>query len=450
MPVPAAVASLLVVLFLSACTLRPYHAPVVEPIALKSADEVTFAKQPYDPKWWSQFDDSTLEQLESAALESNHDVRIAVARLDQARAIVSDVSNDRYPIAGASALVDRREEFETTRSTYRAGFDAFWELDLFGRVRSQIAAANATAESLNASLDDVRVSVAAEVARNYFELRGLQQQLAVAERSLTNQRESLRLTRLRRDAGVGEELDVASAGARVAGTEASVPPIRAAIAAREHRLAVLLGKRPGDLGIDLSPHAYPPLAKALALGDPDALLRNRPDVRAAERRLAAAAAREGVAAADLYPRISITGFLGFLAGRGSLFGESESKSWSITPSIEWTDFASARARLHSAEAGTREALAAYEQTILLALEESENALVAYREQQQTLLRLNEQARESARASNIARARYREGVADFLALLDAERTQLQAEDAVAQAESRVFTSVVGVYKALGGI
>ncbi len=450
LPVPAAVASLLVVLFLSACTLRPYHAPVVEPIALKSADEVTFAKQSYDPKWWSQFDDSTLEQLESAALESNHDVRIAVARLDQARAIVSDVSNDRYPIAGASALVDRREEFETTRSTYRAGFDAFWELDLFGRVRSQIAAANATAESLNASLDDVRVSVAAEVARNYFELRGLQQQLEVAERSLTNQRESLRLTRLRRDAGVGEELDVASAGARVAGTEASIPPIRAAIAAREHRLAVLLGKRPGDLGIDLSPHAYPPLAKALALGDPDALLRNRPDVRAAERRLAAAAAREGVAAADLYPRISITGFLGFLAGRGSLFGESESKSWSITPSIEWTDFASARARLHSAEAGTREALAAYEQTILLALEESENALVAYREQQQTLLRLNEQARESARASNIARARYREGVADFLALLDAERTQLQAEDAVAQAEARVFTSVVGVYKALGGI
>ncbi|HEX2833171.1 MAG TPA: efflux transporter outer membrane subunit [Thermoanaerobaculia bacterium] len=454
MPVPAAIASLLVVsLFFSACTIRPpYQAPVVEPIALHQLDESTFAKQPYDPKWWSQFDDATLEQLETAALESNHDMRIALARLDQARAIFTDVANDRFPIVSAGALVDRREEFQTTRSTYRAGFDAFWELDLFGRIRSQVAAASATAESFDATLDDVRVSVAAEVARNYFELRGLQQQYEVAERSLTNQRETLRLTRLRRDAGVGEELDVASAGARVAGTEASIPPLRAAIAARENRLAVLLGKRPGDLGIDLSPHAYPPLAKALPLGDPDSLLRRRPDVRAAERRLAAAAAREGIAAADLYPRITLTGFLGFLAGRGSLFGESDSRSWAITPALDWTafDFGSARARVRGAEAGTREALAAYEQTILRALEETENALVAYREQQQTLLKLNEQARESARASNIARARYREGVADFLALLDAERTQLQAEDAVAQAESRVFTSVVGVYKALGGI
>jgi NodT family efflux transporter outer membrane factor (OMF) lipoprotein len=457
-PLPVAAAShiatlLIVALFLGACTVHPpYVAPVVDPIALHQSDDANFAAQPYNPTWWSQFDDPTLDQLEASALEANHDVRIALARLDQARSVFTDVSSDRFPIVSLGGAVDRREQFQTTSSTYRAGFDAFWELDLFGRVRSQIAAASATAESLDANLDDVRVSVAAEVARNYFELRGLQQQFAVAERSLTNQRETLRLTRLRRDAGVGEELDVASAGARVAGIEASLPPLRAAVAAREHRLAVLIGKRPGDVGVDLAPHAYPPLAKALPLGDPDSLLRRRPDVRVAERRLAAAAAREGIAAADLYPRITITGFLGFLAGRGSLFAESDSRSWAITPALDWTafDFGSKRARLHGAEAGTREALAEYEQTILRALEETENSLVAYREEQQTLLKLNEQARESARASNIARARYREGVSDFLALLDAERTQLQAEDAVAQAESRVFTSVVGVYKALGGI
>ncbi|HEX7808193.1 MAG TPA: efflux transporter outer membrane subunit, partial [Thermoanaerobaculia bacterium] len=455
LPVPAAshIATLLIVaIFLGACSLRPpYQAPVVDPIALHQADD-SFVKQEYDPKWWSQFDDPTLDSLETAALESNHDVRIALARLDQARSVFTDVKLDRFPAVTAGAAFDRREQFRSTSSTYQAGFDAFWELDLFGRVRSQIAAASATAESLDASLDDVRVTVAAEVARNYFELRGLQQQFAVAERSLTNQRETLRLTRLRRDAGVGEELDVASAAARVAGIEASIPPIRAAVAEREHRLAVLLGKRPGDLGIDLSPHAYPPLAKALPLGDPDSLLRKRPDVRAAERQLAAAAAREGIAAADLFPRITLTGFLGFLAGRGSLFAEADSRSWAVTPALTWAafDLGSAHARLHGAEAGTREAVAIYEQTILRALEETENALVSYREQQQTLLKLNEQARESARASTIARARYREGVADFLALLDAERTQLQAEDAVAQAEARVFTSVVGVYKALGGI
>ncbi len=439
-------------LFLGACTLRPYTPPVVQPAAVQNADAEFFTRETYDPQWWEQFEDPVLSSLETAALDANHDVRIALARLDQARSAFSDASLDRFPTVTAGAAIDRRKQFQVTSSTYRAGFDAFWELDLFGRVRSQIASAAATAESLDASLDDVRVSVAAEVARNYFELRGLQQRLAVAERSLANQRESLRLTQLRRDAGVGEELDVASAAARVAGTEALLPPIRAAISEREHRLAVLTGRRPGDLSADLSPRAYTPLAKALPLGDASSLLKRRPDIRAAERRLAAAAAREGIAAADLYPRITLTGFLGLLAGRGSLFADSQSRSWAVTPALEWAAFnlGSSHARLHGAEAGTREALASFEQTVLLALEETENALVAYRQQQLRLVKLNEQARESARASTIARARYREGVADFLALLDAERTQLQAEDAVAEAEASVFTGVVGVYKALGGV
>jgi multidrug efflux pump len=457
LPVAAAshvAVALMAVLFLGACTLRPpYQAPSVEPVSVTQAtDPELFAKRTYDARWWQEFEDPVLESLETAALESNHDLRIAVARLDQARSVFDDVKLDRLPTVTAGALVDRRGEQTVERSTYRAGFDAFWEIDLFGRVRSSVQAASATAESFEASLEDVRVIVAAEVARSYFELRGLQQQLAVAERSLTNQRESLRLTQLRRDAGVGEELDVARAAARVAGTEASIPPIRTAIAARHHRIAVLTGQRPGELAVDLSPREYPPLAKALPLGDVDTFLRRRPDVRAAERRLAAATAREGIAVADLFPRITISGFLGFLAGRGSLFGESDSRAWAVTPALGWAafDLGSARARLRGAEAGTRESLALYEQTVLRALEETENALVDYREQQQRLVKLHDQARESERASSIARARYREGVDDFLSLLDAERTQLQAEDAVAQAESQVFTSVVGVYKALGGI
>src|SRR6185369_10703412 len=165
-----------------------------------------------------------------------------------------------------------------------------------------------------------------------------------------------------------------------------------------------------------------------------------------------ASAREGVAAADLFPHLSITGFLGFIAGRGNLFGEADSRAWAVTPALSWSAFniGGARARLRGAEAGTREAEARYEQAVLRALEETSNSLVNYGELQQRLVKLNEQARESARASSIARARYREGVADFLALLDAERTQLEAEDEVAQAESEVFTGVVAVYKSLGGI
>jgi multidrug efflux system outer membrane protein len=439
---------------------RPYVAPNVPPAALSHVDTALTVEQPFDPRWWQQFEDPVLDDLVRRALAANHDVRMAVARVDQARAFFDDVALDRFPTAVVGASVDRRDQAipgfsERPRpiTTYRAGFDAFWEIDVFGRVRSQVQAAKANAESFEADVDDVRVSVAAEVARNYFELRGLQQQLAVAERSLLNQRETLRLTQVRRDAGFGEEQDVASAAARVAAIEASIPPIRSAIAQREHHLAVLIGVRPGALVADLTPRAYPPLTKALAIGEPGSLLRRRPDVRAAERRLASATGRESVAAAELFPQISISGFLGLLAGRGSsFFNASESRAWAVTPALSWAafDIGSARARLRGAEGATRESVAEYEQVVLRAIEETENALVNYREEQERLVRLADQARESTRAATIARTRYQAGVVDFLALLDAERTQLQAEDAVAQAEAGVFTSVIAVYKALGGI
>ena len=438
---------------------RPYVVPVVAPSALHQAQPTLVVEQPFDPRWWAQFEDPILDALVSRALAVNHDVRLSVARVEQARAFFDETRRDRFPTAAAGALVERRDQSipgfsEEPRAvtTYRAGFDAFWEIDLFGRVRSQIRAASATAQSFEATADDVRVSVVAELARNYFEIRGLQRQLTVAERSLVNQRETLRLAEVRRDAGFGEEQDVASAAARVAAIEASLPPIRSALVRREHRLAVLTGVRPGELGADLSPRPYPVLAKALAVGEPNSLLRRRPDVRAAERELAASAAREGVIAADLYPRITLTGFLGLLAGRGSLFDVADSRAWAVTPALSWAafDLGTVRARVRGAEAATREALAFFEQVVLRALEETENALVNYREEQQRLVRLAEQARESARAAGIARVRYREGATDFLSLLDAERTQLEAEDAVAQAVAGVFTSVIALYKALGGI
>ena len=217
------------------------------------------------------------------------------------------------------------------------------------------------------------------------------------------------------------------------------------------KYAVLAGRVPGQLGIDLAPRAYPVLATSLALGAPGTLLQRRPDVRSAERRLASVAAREGVAAADLYPRITLSGMIGLLAGRGNLFGTSDSRAWAVTPALQWSafDLGSARARLRGAQGATREALSDYEQTMLLALEETQTALSSYGQRQERLVRLTDEVRESARAASIARVRYREGFADFLSLLDAERTALQAEDSAAQAEADVFTAVVGLYRAVGG-
>lgn len=431
----------------------------LEPTPLSRWDASVVSDQAYDPKWWKQFDDPILESLENAAVEANRDVRSALARFDQARAVFDEDKLLRYPKVTAGAHGDVREQaipgFTTEpirTNTYRAGLDAAWELDLFGRVRAAVQAASANAESFEFALGAVRVSVAADVALNYFELRGLQQRLSVLDRSLANQRETLRLTEVRRDAGFGEEQDVASTRARVAAIESEAPPLRAGLAAREHRLAVLVGRVPGQLPVDLAPRAYPILAKSIALGASDKLLDRRPDVRSAERRLASVAAREGVAAADLYPRITLTGMIGLLAGRGNLFATSDSRAWAVTPALQWSafDLGSARARLRGAQGATREALADYEQTMLLALEETETALVSYRQRQERLVRLTDEVRESARAASIARVRYREGVADFLSLLDAERTALQAEDSAAQAEADVFTSIVGLYRAVGGV
>lgn len=448
------------VLSLGACAVRPpYHAPDLATPTLTNTATAAVVDQPFEAAWWTQFDDPVLDALITRALEANHDVRIAVARLDQSRAVFDDLRLDRYPAVTAGASAERRNQTipgftdePRTISTYRAGFDAFWELDVFGRVRNQVSWAAATADGYAATRDAVRLSVAAEVGRNYYELRGLQQRLVVAERNLANQRETLRLSEVRQREGFGQPQDVASAAAQTAAVEATIPPLRAALARRQFRLAVLTGAPPTTLDIDLAPRPYPVLARALAIGEPDTLLRRRPDVRAAERRLAATTASEAVAAAALYPRITIGGFLGLLAGRGNVFDVADTRAWAVTPALSWSafDLGSARARLRGAEGATRESLAAFEQVVLGALEETENALVTYREDQQRLVKLVEQARESSRAATIARVRYREGAADFLALLDAERTELQAADAVAAAESGVFTSVIAVYKALGGI
>jgi multidrug efflux system outer membrane protein len=454
--------SFLLVALLTAngCAVGPhYKSPQPAGVKYHAADPNLETEAPFDARWWKQFEDPVLDSLVDRTLTSNNSIRIARARLAESRAVFDERKLDRFPTVPVAASYQYSKQQipgfgdqRRTINTFSAGFDAFWEADLFGRVSHGVAAARAENQAFEADLHDVRVSVVAELARNYFELRGAQWRLAVAERSLTNQRETLRLTQLRRDAGVGEEQDVASAAARVAAIESTIPSLDLDVSRAGYHLAVLTGSRPGELNADLAPRNYPAIAKALPIGNPGELLQRRPDVRSAERRLAAATERQGVAVASLFPQVSVSGFLGFLAGRGSLFFTGDSRAWSVSPGLSWSAFDLGRARAHvrGSNAATEETLAFYEETVLRALEETENALANYHAQQARLIKLNDQARESKRAADIARLRYREGVVDFLSLLDAERTQLQAEDAVAESEKDVYVAVIALYKALGGV
>jgi outer membrane protein, multidrug efflux system len=452
--------SLIALLLASGCAVGPHYiAPQPAEVKYHAEDANLETEAPFDARWWKQFEDPVLDSLVDRTLTSNNSIRIARARLAESRAIFDERKLDRYPTVPVTASYQYSKEQipgfgdqRRTINTFTAGFDAFWEADLFGRVSHGIAAARAENQAFEADLHDVQVSVVAELARNYFELRGAQWRLGVAERSLTNQRETLRLTQLRRDAGVGEEQDVASAAARVAAIDSTIPSFEFDVSRAEYRLAVLTGTRPGELNANLAPRDYPAIAKALPIGNPGELLQRRPDVRSAERRLAAATERQGVAVAGLFPQVSVSGFLGFLAGRGSLFFTGDSAAWSVSPGLSWSafDLGRARARVRGSNAATEETLAFYEETVLRALEETENALANYHAQQARLIKLNDQARESKRAADIARLRYREGVVDFLSLLDAERTQLQAEDAVAESEQEVYVAVIALYKALGGV
>jgi len=451
---------LLAMLLATGCAVGPhYKPPKSEGVKYHAADSNLVTEQPFNTRWWNQFEDPVLDSLVDRCLSSNNSIRIARARLAESRAIFDERKLDRFPTVPVTASYTHSKEqipgFGDQRrriNNFTAGFDAFWEADLFGRVGHGIAASRAENQAFEADLHDVQVSVVAELARNYFELRGAQWRLAVAERSLTNQRETLRLTQLRRDAGVGEEQDVASAAARVAAIESTIPSFEFDVSRAEYRLAVLTGTRPGELNADLAPRNYPAIAKALPIGNPGELLQRRPDVRSAERRLAAATERQGVAVASLFPQVSVSGFVGFIAGRGSLFFTGDSRAWSVSPGLSWSafDLGRARARVRGSSAATEETLAFYEDTVLRALEETETALANYHAQQARLIKLNDQARESKRAADIARLRYREGVVDFLSLLDAERTQLQAEDAVAESEKDVYVAVIALYKALGGV
>jgi multidrug efflux system outer membrane protein len=451
-------ASAALLAMLAACAVGPTYrrpqAPAVEP---RNVDAHFTAAAP-NAAWWQQFGDPVLGRLEARALADNLDLHIAIARVRSARAAFNEAQYNYAPHVPLDGSYSRSKEqfpgFTTRRldtTNASVGFDASWEIDLFGHVRRQAAAAGAVVGAEQANLADVQVTVAAEVARNYFELRGTQRQIVVARDNLQNERDALHLTQVRYEAGRVTELDTDSAQARLKATEATVPLLEAAEKRYGYRLAVLLGVSPGSLDAELSAVPVQAMTAPLPIGDVSALLRTRPDMRIAERNLAAATERVGVATADLFPRVSFTGFVGFLSGDTSQLGKAASRAWLINPAVSWPalDYGSVHARLRAAKAEADGALSAYQKAVLTALEDFEDACVGYSTQETRLASVLEQAQASRRAEQLAEIQYREGSINFLVLLDAQRTLLQAEDELAQAETAANTGAVAVYKALGG-
>jgi len=453
----------LLALAATACAVGPnYQRPQAEVAGVFQQLDAGYAVEAPVAEFWRGFEDPLLTQLVEAALAGNHDLRAALGRVEQARAIARLSRKDLLPTvtAGAGYTETRLSEVEAPGvpraqrdgEFYDAGFDAFWELDLFGRVRRGAQASRADAQAAAADLRALQVTVAAEVARAYFELRGLQEQLRVARGNAENQATTLTLTQARLDAGRGTEFDVARARGQLEFTRSRIPALEAAWLAAAHRLAVLNGREPSSLLAELEPiNPLPALPQSVAVGSPAELLRRRPDILGAERRLAAATARIGVATADLFPRVTFNGSIGSAAADlGDLFTR-DSEAYGFGPRISWAflDVGRVRDRINASDAGAAAQLALYEGTVLRALEEAENALTGYARARQEGEHLAQSAAASTRAAELAQLRFEGGAADFLHVLDAQRSQLEAEDRLALSQARTATALIAVYKSVSG-
>ena len=445
----------------SGCAIGPdYDRPKTETPAAFSASDPAYTADAPIAQFWTVFNDDTLNALVGFALQRNHDLRIALANLNQARALRNETQFDLLPAFTAQAAhtkarisADQALDGLPHSSKLNTGsIDAVWEIDLWGRVRREIESSKASEQAAIADLHAVQVSVAAEVARNYFELRGVQEQFAVAQRNADNQRETLKIAEVRLDAGRGTEFDTARAQAQLNNTLAILPALQAAIENTIHRLSVLVGEQPNALSATLTPKIdLAALPRLVNIGKPEDLLRRRPDISAAERRLAAATADIGVAKGEWFPRVNFTGEVGFAASDIDRIGDASRATYAYGPSIQWSilDFGHVNARVNRVKAREQGVLAAYEQSVLRALEETENALVSYRETRKQLDYLQASANASARATQLAHLRFENGSSDFLDVLDVERTQLETDANFARARTSAATSLIALYKALGG-
>jgi NodT family efflux transporter outer membrane factor (OMF) lipoprotein len=412
--------------------------------------------------FWRELGDPTLTRLIEEALRASTDVDAAEARITGARAArrvsafdlvpsvtaVGSASRQRLSVAQSPGLTSQLPQ----RDLYDVGFDASWELDVFGRVNRTVNAYGTLAASAEHSLRDVQVSLAAEVARTYFDLRGAERQLEVARRNAENQRRTVSLTEDRLAAGRGTAFDTERAKSVLQLTLAAMPGIERQIAADRNRIATLLGRAPGTLPPDLiAAGTLPELPDTVHVGSPQQLVRRRPDVLGAERQLAAQSLFVGAAQSEYLPRVSIAATAGYAATTFDSLSRRGTSRIVAGPVITWPllDLGRVKARVDVAHARQDEARAQYTATVLRAMEETETALVTYDRAHARLGLLGEAVRASTRASELAEQRFEAGLTDFLQVLDAQRTLLDAENQLAQAHTAAATALVAVYKAVGG-
>jgi len=414
--------------------------------------------------WWENFNDTNLDTLMAMAVQSNLTLRVAQARVREARAERDIVTGNLWPSLGASASYSRNRyggnSFPPLASfgvplgynLYNAGFDAAWEIDIFGGTRRAVEAANADIGAAEFRQANVLVSLLAEVARNYIDARAYQQRIAITRSNIQVQQEILDLSSNRFQNGLSSDLDVQQATAVLTATEAQMPSLETGYQESVNHLAVLLGQTPGALADEMAVEKPIPLTPPIVpAGLPSDLLQRRPDVQTAERELAAATARIGAAKADLFPKFSLTGFAALESVSSQSWFDYASRAWSVGPTVQWELFeaGSIRANVRAKTAGQEQALDNYVQTVLTALEDAENALTAYAKEQVRRESLSQSAQADQQALELSTQLYTSGLADFLGVLDSERSLYTTQDELVQSDQTVSLNLVQLYKALGG-
>lgn len=448
---------------LAGCAVGPdYQTPATpEPEAfVAAADSVD--KEPNQQRFWQGFDDPLLAQLIDQTLSANYTLQVAVARYERAAALLYGAERDQWPSVTASVAAAEQHLAEVEQSPpgtgpdrirrYQAGVAASWELDLFGRLRRATEAQQAELEAAGADLGAVQVALVGQLASSYFELRGLQYQYLVAEQSVALQQQSLDIVTARVDAGRGTDFDQVRARAQLDRTRAGLPTLRAGIRAAMHRIAVLTGQPPAALIGTLSPRGeLPDSLPVIPVDSPGDVLRRRPDIAAAERRLAAATARIGVATADLFPRFTLSGLLGSVATDASDLFTGAAESRRVALGIDWSflNHGRVKARIEAAGADSRAALASYQQTVLEALEETETRLVRYQRAQERTERLQQALDNAEAAVTLARTRYDQGFIGYFEVLAAEQEYTTTRDEAVRSRTAVALAMVDVYRALVG-
>jgi len=404
--------------------------------------------------WWTSLADPKLDELLGQAEESNRDLARAVSRVREARFLRAIAAGEKVPAAALEGTAARGElpGAEGPDNQFALGIGATWEIDVFGRIRRQVESATAAYEASIEDYRDILVTLFAEVGLAYVETRALQERLAFARENIKAQTDSLHLTRDRFAAGLTSALDVAQAESNLAQTEATIPRLRTGLENALNRIAVLRGVEPGELHEDLREEKpIPEPTEEIAVGIPADLMRQRPDIRAAERRLASQTAQIGVATAELYPQFHLGGLIGVKAITFSDLLDDSGFAWGVALPIRWNLFAGGRIRnnIRVQEERTQQALLGYEQAVLLALEDVENSLVGYVQEKMRRERLAAAVDASQRSVDLVTTQYTAGLTDFQNVLDSQRTLFHQEDALAESEGLVVQNLIGVYKALGG-